>query len=70
MGGGGPSRDAGGNSGGLLDGVKAVLGLAGGDGGDDRTDEAKELAQAYAAELQRELESNGRWESVCAQASG
>jgi hypothetical protein len=60
-------RDSGG---GLLDGVKAALGLAGGDGSDDRTAEAEQLAAAYAEELQSELESNGRWKTVCSQASG
>jgi len=66
--GGGESRgDSGG--GGFLDGVKAALGLASGSGEDDRTEEAEELAQAYAAELQRQLESNGRWQRVCEQAS-
>ena len=67
--GGGESRgDSGG--GGFLDGVKAALGLAGGSGEDDRTEEAEELAQAYADELQQQLESNGRWQRVCEQASG
>ncbi|MDS0258784.1 DUF5799 family protein [Haloarcula sp. S1CR25-12] len=68
--GGQPAADSGESSGGFLDGVKAALGLAGGDGSDDRTAEAAQLAQAYADELQAELESNGRWESVCTQASG
>jgi len=68
--GGQPAADSGGSSGGFLDGVKAALGLAGGDGSDDRPAEAAQLAQASADELQAELESNGRWESVCTQASG
>jgi len=67
--GGDDSRDSSG-SGGFLSGVKAALGLAGGGGDDDRTEEATQLAQAYAEELQAELESNGRWASVCEQASG
>ncbi|MFC6755395.1 MULTISPECIES: DUF5799 family protein [Haloarcula] len=62
------SRDSSG-SGGFLSGVKAALGLAGGGGDDDRTEEAEQLAQAYADELQQKLESNGRWESVCEQAA-
>lgn len=66
--GGGPGGDDAG--GGLLDGVKAALGLGGDDDEDDRTAEAEQLAQAYADELQEELESNGRWEGVCEQASG
>ena len=67
--GGGESR-GGSSGGGFLDGVKAALGLAGGSGEDDRAEEAAELAQAYADELQQELEANGRWERVCEQASG
>jgi len=66
MGGGAEPQDSGG---GFLDGVKALLGLSGGDGSDGRTAEADELAQAYADALQAQLESNGRWESVCAQAA-
>jgi len=58
------------SSGGFLDGLKAALGIAGGDGDDGRGEEAAELAQAYADELQAELESSGRWESVCTQAAG
>ena len=66
---GGESRQS--EGGGLLDGVKAALGIAGGGSDDDdRTEEAEQLAQAYADELQTELESNGRWASVCEQASG
>ncbi|WP_324662234.1 DUF5799 family protein [Haloarcula sediminis] len=68
MGGGGPSDDGG--SGGLLDGVKAALGLAGGDSDEERTEEAEQLAQAYADELQQELRANGRWENICEQADG
>ena len=49
-------------SGGLLDGIKNLLG---GDGGDDQRKAAAEsLAQEYAAELQAHLESTGRWEEV------
>jgi len=65
--GGSPGGDDAG--GGFLAGVKSALGLAG-DDEDDRTAEAEQLAQAYADELQDELESNGRWERVCEQASG
>jgi hypothetical protein len=72
---GGPMRGSGSRDGtessGLLDGVKAALGLASGsDDDDDRTEEARALAQAYAEELQDELESKGRWKSICEQASG
>jgi len=72
MGGPAGGGDSGGGSegGGFLSGVKAALGLAGGGGEDDRTEEAEQLAQAYADELQGELEANGRWETVCEQASG
>ena len=66
----GGAGGGGGGGGGLLDGVKSALGLSGDDGEDDRTDEARQLAQAYADELQAELESTGRWAGVCEQASG
>jgi hypothetical protein len=63
---GGPAgRDGGG---GLLSGVKSMLGL-GGDGDDERAAEAEKLAQEYADALQSELESTGRWEGVCEQAA-
>jgi len=58
-----------GSGGGLLSGVKSMLGMDGGDGADAQTDEAEQLAQAYADELQSELEDKGRWESVCEQAA-
>ena len=66
--GGQQSADGGGSDGGLFGGVKALLGL-GGDGEDERADEAASLAQAYADELQSQLESNGRWQTVCEQAA-
>src|SRR6056297_770248 len=50
----GGAGGGGGGGGGLLDGVKSALGLSGDDGEDDRTDEARQLAQAYADELQAE----------------
>lgn len=68
-GGGGVDRGPKQSGGGFLSGVKALLGLAGEDGDDERTEEAETLAQAYADELQAQLESNGRWESVCEQAT-
>jgi len=55
--------------GGFLGGVKSMLGLGGG-GEDERAEEAESLAQAYADELQSQLESNGRWKTVCEQAAG
>lgn len=63
------SRD-GSETGGFLDGVKAVLGLASDGGDDERIEEAQRLSQAYAEALQQELESNGRWETICEQATG
>jgi len=66
----GQSEPQSGGGGGFFDGVKAVLGLAGDDGEDERTEEAAALAQAYAEELQERLESNGRWKAICDQASG
>jgi hypothetical protein len=63
------SKSGGGASGGLLSGVKSMLGMGGGDGDDEQRAEAEQLAQAYADELQSELESKGRWESLCEQAA-
>jgi len=58
---------SGGSSGGNLFGsIKSALGL-GGDGGSDdeqRTQDAEALTQAYADELQRELEESGRWDEI------
>jgi len=65
---GGPG-DTGGSGGGLLSGVKSILGMDGGEGDDERAAEAEQLAQAYAEALQSELESKGRWKSVCEQAA-
>lgn len=65
----GGQRDKTQSGGGFIAGVKAVLGLVDEDEGDERTDEAETLAQAYAEELQAKLKSNGRWESVCDVAS-
>jgi hypothetical protein len=68
---GGPADGGGGGSGdGLLSGVKSILGLGGGDSEDERTAEAEQLAQEYAEKLQSELESKGRWTTVCEQAAG
>ncbi|MFC6973593.1 DUF5799 family protein [Halomicroarcula sp. GCM10025709] len=65
--GGGSGGSGGSGGGGLFSGVKDALGLGGG-GNDDRIEEAAELAQKYAEELQEQLESNGRWDSVREQA--
>ncbi|MBX0347745.1 MULTISPECIES: DUF5799 family protein [Haloarcula] len=59
----------GGGGGGLFSGVKDALGLGGGGGADQRTEEAAELAQQYADKLQEKLESNGRWQAICKQAT-
>ncbi|MFC7077708.1 DUF5799 family protein [Haloarcula halophila] len=65
---GAPDGDSGGSGGGgLFSGVKDALGL-GGKGNDERMEEADELAQQYAQELQEQLESNGRWKSIREQA--
>ncbi|MFC7250626.1 DUF5799 family protein [Halomicroarcula sp. GCM10025324] len=61
MGGGGSGGSSGG---GLFSGVKSALGLGGG-GSNEKMEEATELAQQYAEQLQEELESKGRWESLC-----
>ncbi len=65
MGPAGPGGDRGGSPlGGLLDGVKSLLG-SGDDGIDeDRLAAAEQLTQEYAAELQAHLESKGKWEQV------
>lgn len=54
----------GGDSGGLLSGIKDSL--FGGGGNDDREklEAAERLTGEYAAELQRHLEENGKWEQV------
>lgn len=65
MGAGGGSRS--GNGGGILGSVKSALGLGGSGGGsknEQRAADAKELTQAYADELQRELEEAGRWDEI------
>ena len=63
---GGGSRNSGG---GLLDRVRGLLGGSD-DGVDQETlDAATELAGEYASELQRFLEDQGRWETVCKRAA-
>lgn len=56
-----------GGSGGVLDSLKAALGFGGG-GGDEVDQEelqaAEQLVQEYADQLQRHLESKGKWEQV------
>jgi len=64
---GGRSQSGGG---GLLDRVRGLLGGSD-DGVDQETlDAATELADEYATELQRFLEDQGRWETVCERAAG
>jgi hypothetical protein len=63
--GGAPASDSG-SSGGLVDSIKGALGLGGGGGGVDQAklEAAEQLTQEYADELQRHLESKGKWEQV------
>ncbi|MFW5935146.1 MAG: DUF5799 family protein [Halolamina sp.] len=65
MGGGPGGRGAaGGDDGGMFSSVKESLGLGGGDGGSDRTEDAEELLERYAEMLQVHLVEKGRWEQV------
>ena len=67
-GGGGASN----SSGGVVDSILGALGL-GGDGGDKEEEQlraAEQLTQEYAEQLQSQLESKGRWESVRQAAAG
>ncbi|WP_101297500.1 DUF5799 family protein [Halegenticoccus soli] len=67
MGGGGASSGGGGGSGGggVFGSIKRAFGLGGGGGVDQKRLEAAErLTQEYADELQRHLESKGKWEQV------
>ncbi|MFB6093324.1 MAG: DUF5799 family protein [Halanaeroarchaeum sp.] len=59
-----PGGRDGGESGGLLDDMKAALGLGDGGDGSEHADEARELAAAYARRLQATLEERGRWEEI------
>lgn len=51
---------------GLLDSIRGALGLAGSNGASEREkiDAATQLVNSYAAQLQRYLEANGRWEEI------
>jgi len=64
--GGQPGNQQGGSSGGVFDSIKGALGLGGDDGESDAEKQraAERLTQEYADELQAQLESSGRWESV------
>jgi hypothetical protein len=64
---------AGGSSGGsgVVGGIKDALGIGGGDDDhEELADESRELAQAYADELQAFLEDEGRFEEVRRAAAG
>jgi hypothetical protein len=56
-----------GSGGGLVDNIKNALGF-GGDSAEgvdeEQLQEAKQLANAYAVELQEYLETNGRWVEI------
>jgi hypothetical protein len=72
MGGQGGGGGASNSSGGVVDSILGALGL-GGDGSDDREEQlraAEQLTQEYAEQLQSQLESKGRWESVRQAAAG
>lgn len=61
----GREPDTGGS--GVLDNIKDALGFGGSDADEideDQLREAERLADAYAAELQQYLESNGRWAEI------
>ncbi|APX96798.1 DUF5799 family protein [Natronorubrum daqingense] len=67
MGGGPGGQQGGSSSGGILDSILGAFGL-GGDGDDNSHAEqeraAESLTQEYAEQLQAELESKGRWDTV------
>ncbi|MDG5758940.1 DUF5799 family protein [Natronococcus sp. A-GB1] len=72
MGGQGGGGGASNSSGGVVDSILGALGL-GGDGGDEEEEQlraAEQLTQEYADQLQSQLESKGRWESVRQAAAG
>ncbi|MDS0292804.1 DUF5799 family protein [Halogeometricum luteum] len=62
--GGAPADSGTGSSGGLFDSIKGALGLGGGGADAERQEAAERLVQEYAEELQRHLESKGKWEQV------
>jgi len=59
----GPPGAGSGDSGGVVDSLKGVLGLGGGND-EDRLDDAERLADEYARALQERLEDRGKWERV------
>ncbi|MDS0298814.1 DUF5799 family protein [Halogeometricum sp. S1BR25-6] len=65
--GGAPSDSGTASSGGLFDSIKGALGFGDGAGAGaeaERQEAAERLVQEYAEELQRHLESKGKWERV------
>lgn len=71
MGAGGGMGKSGG-SGGLVDSIRDLLGIDGGDGQPDEevVAAAERLTQTYADRLQQRLEDQGRWDEVRAAAEG
>lgn len=62
--GGAPGDSGTASSGGLFDSIKGAFGLGGGGADAERQAAAERLVQEYAEELQRHLESKGKWERV------
>ncbi|ELZ26419.1 hypothetical protein C474_19764 [Halogeometricum pallidum JCM 14848] len=62
--GGAPSDSGTASSGGLFDSIKGALGFGGGGADAERQEAAERLVQEYADELQRHLESKGKWKQV------
>lgn len=71
MGGMGGGQSGGSDGGGVVGSIKSALGLGGGgDDTDELEEEATQLADEYAHELQSHLESQGRWDDVVRTAGG
>lgn len=71
--GGGAAGGSSGGGSGVVGGIKDALGIGGGGDDDDHEElaaESRELAQAYAGELQALLEDEGRFEEVRRAAAG
>lgn len=64
----GPGGGGSSGSDGILSGVLSSLGMGSGDG-DALIDEAADLADEYAEQLQAKLVENGRWEAICERAA-
>ena len=64
-GGGGGGSGRGSSGGGLMDSIRGALGLgSGSEAKQERLEAAERLTQEYADELQRHLETSGKWERV------